>query len=187
MKKVREIRAQLLDIMKSNKIPHVSSGGDWDIVRKCICSAYFHKAARLKGIGEYVNARTGMPCHMHPTSSLFGLGINPDWIVYHDLVMTSKEYMQFVTAVDPTWLAELGPMFFSVKESIESRALRKQQKEKESKHMEAEMKAAMASMKERQARSEASIKKLQSSNRIATPGARREPGTPRYTPKRFGM
>ena len=31
--------------------------------------------------------------------------------------MTTKEYMQCVTAVDGEWLAELGPMFFSVKES----------------------------------------------------------------------
>ncbi len=30
-------------------------------------------------------------------------------------VFTSKEYMQCVTAVDPEWLAELGPMFFSIK------------------------------------------------------------------------
>jgi len=30
-------------------------------------------------------------------------------------VMTSKEYMQCVTAVEPEWLAELGPMFFSIK------------------------------------------------------------------------
>ncbi|RKP17302.1 hypothetical protein ROZALSC1DRAFT_30877, partial [Rozella allomycis CSF55] len=29
--------------------------------------------------------------------------------------MTSKEYMQCVTSVDPHWLAELGPMFFSIK------------------------------------------------------------------------
>ena len=57
-----------------------------------------------------------MPCHLHPTSALYGLGYNPDYIVYHELVMTSKEYMQCVTSVDPHWLAELGPMFYSVKE-----------------------------------------------------------------------
>jgi len=33
-------------------------------------------------------------------------------------VMTSKEYMQCVTAVEPEWLAELGPMFFSVKVGV---------------------------------------------------------------------
>lgn len=31
-----------------------------------------------------------MPCHLHPTSALFGMGYNPDYIVYHELVMTSK-------------------------------------------------------------------------------------------------
>lgn len=58
-----------------------------------------------------------MPCHLHPTSALLGLGSSPDYVVYHELVMTAKEYMQCVTAVDGHWLAELGPMFFSVKET----------------------------------------------------------------------
>ena len=54
------------------------------------CAAYFHQAARLKGIGEYVHCRTGMPCHLHPTSALFGMGYTPDYVVYHELIMTSK-------------------------------------------------------------------------------------------------
>ena len=58
-----------------------------------------------------------MPCFLHPSSALYGLGYTPDYIAYHELVYTSKEYMQCVTAVDPTWLAELGPIFFSVKVS----------------------------------------------------------------------
>ena len=48
MRKVREVRQQLKDIMDAQKLPLVSCGTDWDIVRKCICSAYFHQAARLK-------------------------------------------------------------------------------------------------------------------------------------------
>ena len=48
MRKVREVRQQLKDIMDQQKLPLVSSGTEWDIVRKCICSAYFHQAARLK-------------------------------------------------------------------------------------------------------------------------------------------
>jgi len=82
-----------------------------------VCNGSPHDTCdtRVQGIGEYVNCRSGMPCFMHPTSSLYGLGYVPDYIVYHELVYTSKEYMQCVTAVDPEWLAELGPMFFSVK------------------------------------------------------------------------
>ncbi|KAI7851314.1 Asp-Glu-Ala-His box polypeptide 38 [Circinella umbellata] len=116
MRKAREVRSQLIDIMKSVKMPYVSCGTDWDIIRKCICSAYFHQAARLKGIGEYVNCRSGMKCHLHPTSALFGAGFTPDYVVYHELVLTSKEFMQCVTSVDPYWLAELGPMFFSIRD-----------------------------------------------------------------------
>lgn len=53
-----QVRAQLLDIMKQQKLPLQSCGSDWDIVRKAICSAYFSNAAKFKGIGEYVNCRT---------------------------------------------------------------------------------------------------------------------------------
>ena len=107
-----------MDIMKSLKIELKSSGFETDVIRKCICSSYFHNAARMKGIGEFYNLRTGVPCVLHPTSSIYALGFSPDYVVYHELIMTSKEYMQCVTSVDPNWLAELGPMFFSIKEGF---------------------------------------------------------------------
>ena len=66
----------------------------------------------FRGIGEYVNARNGMPANLHPTSALFGMGFTADYVVYHELVMTTKEYMHTATAVDGYWLAELGPMFY---------------------------------------------------------------------------
>ena len=84
MRKAREVRAQLEDIMKSQKLDIVSSGNDWDIVRKCITSGYFHQAARVKGIGEYMHCRTGMPMNLHPTSALYGLGCTyAPWLTRH--------------------------------------------------------------------------------------------------------
>lgn len=62
-----------------------------------------------------------MPCKIHPSSALFSLGFAPDYVVYHDLIMTSKEYMHCVTVVDPYWLEEMGPMFFSVRQSFEDK------------------------------------------------------------------
>ncbi|RYG56246.1 hypothetical protein EON66_03365, partial [archaeon] len=126
MKKAREARQQLLDIMKMQGILLTTCGNNWDVVRKAICSAYFVNSARLKGVGEYVNMLTGMPTHLHPSSALFGLGYTPDYIVYHELVLTTKEYMMCVTAVDAEWLAELGPMFFSVKRSVTESKLQKE-------------------------------------------------------------
>ncbi|GJZ06211.1 pre-mRNA-splicing factor ATP-dependent RNA helicase DEAH7 [Tanacetum coccineum] len=86
LKKAREVRSQLLDILKTLKIPLTSSGN-------------------------------GMPCHLHPSLALYGLGYTPDYVVYHELILTAKEYMQCATSVEPQWLAEMGPMFFSVKDS----------------------------------------------------------------------
>ena len=148
MKKVREIRQQLKEILESKELEVVSCGNDWDVIRKCICSAYFHHAARLKGIGEYVNLRTGMPIHLHPTSALYGMGMTPDYIVYHELIMTVKEYMQCVTAVDGQWLAELGPMFFTVKESGTSKAESRKKYVNERVAMELQMKQAQEEIEE---------------------------------------
>ncbi|CAJ0941256.1 unnamed protein product, partial [Mesorhabditis belari] len=158
MKKVREVRAQLKEIMDDQRMKIISSGTEWDVIRKCICSAYFHNAARLKGIGEYVNVRTGIPCFLHPTSALFGMGFMPDYVVYHELVMTAKEYMQSVTSVDPHWLAEMGPMFYSVKESRETHFEKRQKSVRNVETMEQEMKEAQVEIARRKVESEREFK-----------------------------
>jgi pre-mRNA-splicing factor ATP-dependent RNA helicase DHX38/PRP16 len=102
--------------MRSNDMPLVSCGYDLDVVRECICSGYYHQAAKRKGLGEYVNLRTSVSVQLHPTSALYNSGDPPDYVVYHELILTSKEYMSCVTAVDAHWLADLGGVFYSVKE-----------------------------------------------------------------------
>ncbi|XP_005178244.1 pre-mRNA-splicing factor ATP-dependent RNA helicase PRP16 [Musca domestica] len=183
MRKVREVRQQLKDIMIQQKLSVKSCGTDWDIIRKCICSAYFYQAARLKGIGEYVNLRTGMPCHLHPTSALYGLGTTPDYVVYHELVMTAKEYMQCATAVDGYWLAELGPMFFSVKETGRSGREKKKQAAEHLKEMETQMRLAQEEMEERKLKAAQREEQLANKQEIATPGH----ATPRRTPSKIGL
>lgn len=138
LRRAKEVRDQLLDIMNKQKMPLVSCGTDWDTIRKCICSGFFHQAARVKGIGEFLNLRTCVTMALHPTSALYGIGHVPEYVVYHELLLTSKEYMSTVTSVDPhvsyhspnsafvspssqlthssQWLAELGGVFYSVKE-----------------------------------------------------------------------
>uniref|UniRef100_V5EEZ2 Pre-mRNA-splicing factor ATP-dependent RNA helicase PRP16 n=2 Tax=Kalmanozyma brasiliensis (strain GHG001) TaxID=1365824 RepID=V5EEZ2_KALBG len=116
LRKAREVRVQLEDIMRSQKLQLVSCETDWDGIRKCITAGYFHQAARSAGIGEYANCRTGVKMFLHPTSALYGLGYSPEYVVYHQVVLTSKEMMSTVTQVDPHWLAELGGAFYSIKE-----------------------------------------------------------------------
>lgn len=92
MRKVREVKTQLHEIMDQHRMPIISCGLEWDIIRKCLCSAYFHQAARIKGLGEYVHMRNGIPCFLHPSSALYGMGYSPDYVVYHELIMTSKVF-----------------------------------------------------------------------------------------------
>lgn len=183
MRKVREVRQQLKDIMVQQKLSVKSCGSDWDIVRKCICSAYFYQAARLKGIGEYVNLRTGMPCHLHPTSALYGLGTTPDYVVYHELIMTAKEYMQCATSVDGYWLAELGPMFFSVKETGRSGREKKKQAAEHLREMEEQMQKAQEQIENQKLKAAQQQEALVPKQEIVTPGGM----TPRRTPSRIGL
>lgn len=84
--------------MKFQKMELIAAGTDFDVIRfthsffapvkiilltelyhrKAITAGYFHQAARVKGIGEFVNIRTGLPTHLHPTSALYGLGCKYD-------------------------------------------------------------------------------------------------------------
>uniref|UniRef100_A0A0D9WZA3 RNA helicase n=1 Tax=Leersia perrieri TaxID=77586 RepID=A0A0D9WZA3_9ORYZ len=187
LRKAREVRSQLLDILKTLKIPLTSCHMEWDVVRKAICSAYFHNAARLKGVGEYVNCRNGMPCHLHPSSALYGLGYTPDYTVYHELVLTTKEYMQCVTAVDPQWLAELGPMFFSVKETDTSLLDHKKRQKDDKTAMEEEMEKlrreqAEAARLEKEREREKRAKQQQ---QVSMPGLKK--GSTYLRPKRMGL
>jgi len=190
MRKVREVRAQMKEIMENQKMEMVSAGTDWDVIRKCICAAFFHQAARLRGIGEYVNARNGMPANLHPTSALFGMGFTADYVVYHELVMTTKEYMHTATAVDGYWLAELGPMFYSVKVKGTMSSETRREALTQLNTMEVEMKKATEKMKDMEAEKELARQRERSRQSISTPGSGKSGtggATPKRTPARFGL
>ncbi|TDL14988.1 DUF1605-domain-containing protein [Rickenella mellea] len=113
--KLEKGRAQLDDAMKFQKLELISAGTDFDVVRKAIISGYFHQAARVKGIGEFVNIRTDFQRIFILPACFMSLADTTTCVVYHELILTSKEYMKQVTAIDARWLAELGSTFYSVK------------------------------------------------------------------------
>ncbi|KIM52353.1 hypothetical protein SCLCIDRAFT_18190 [Scleroderma citrinum Foug A] len=179
LRKAREVRAQLEDIMKFQKMEIISAGTDFDVIRKAITAGYFHQAARVKGIGEYVNVRTGLPTHLHPTSALYGLGYTPTYVVYHELILTSKEYMTQVTAVDAYWLGDLGSVFYSVREkNFDDGGVRRKADREFSKR--AELEAQIAKQREESAKKESeqalAAKTSSGGSQIIVPGTPRHPG-----------
>lgn len=153
LRRAKEIRDQLHDIMVSQqKLSLTSCGTDWDVIRKCICAGYYHQAAKVKGIGEYINLRTSVTVQLHPTSALYGLGYLPDYLVYHELILTSKEYMSCVTSVDPHWLADLGGVFYSLKSKEYSGKEKRMVEGEFNRRMEIEMRMKEESLKEEERR-----------------------------------
>lgn len=52
----------------------------------------------------------------------------PHRVIYHELVLTTKEYMREVTAIDPKWLVEFAPKFFKFSDPTKLSKQKKQQK-----------------------------------------------------------
>lgn len=66
--------------------------------------------AQLQPDSSYRNLRNKEILFLHPTSIL---NINfPKWVLYSEVVYTSKYYMREVSEVDPKWLLELASHYF---------------------------------------------------------------------------
>ncbi len=66
---------------------------------QAITSGFFFHAARKDPQEGYKSVVEQQPVYIHPSSSLFQQ--QPDWVLYHELVLTTKEYMREVLAIDP--------------------------------------------------------------------------------------
>ena len=102
-------------------------------------------------------------------------------------ISTPFVFFQCVTAVDGYWLAELGPMFYSVKETGKSRSEGRKVALEHLKTMEREMKEAEEELKRRKEEAERSAEKERGRQDIATPGRSMLQSKHRSTPYRFGI
>ncbi|KAG5647689.1 hypothetical protein DXG03_008412 [Asterophora parasitica] len=126
MRRAQDVRKQLLGIMDRYKHDILSAGRDYNLVRKAICSGFFRNAAKKDPQEGYKTLVEGTPVYIHPSSALFNR--NPEWVVYHELVLTTREYCHNVTAVEPKWLVEVAPQFFQVADANKISKRKRQEK-----------------------------------------------------------
>jgi ATP-dependent RNA helicase DDX35 len=50
---------------------------------------------------------------MHPNSVLFRRA--PQYVIYHEVVETTKPFMRDVTVIEARWLTDLAPHFYELK------------------------------------------------------------------------
>ena len=99
-----------LFFLSRHKLDMVSCGKASARVQKAICSGFFRNAAKKDPQEGYRTVADNQVVYIHPSSALFNR--QPEWVVYHELVLTTKEYMREVTTIDPKWLVEFAPAFF---------------------------------------------------------------------------
>ncbi|KAF9454217.1 P-loop containing nucleoside triphosphate hydrolase protein [Macrolepiota fuliginosa MF-IS2] len=126
MRRAQDVRKQLLGIMDRYKHDVVSAGRDYNLVRKAICSGFFRHAAKKDPSEGYKTLVEGTPVYIHPSSALFNR--NPEWLVYHELILTTREYCHNVTVIEPKWLVEFAPQFFKVADANKISKRKKQEK-----------------------------------------------------------
>ena len=116
MRKARDIKEQLVELCKRVEIDYDNediSKVDDDLytnVRKAILSGYFYNTAKIQKSGDYKTLKNAQIIYIHPSSCMFEA--LPKWIIFHELILTSKEYMRNVIEIDSKWLLEIAPHYY---------------------------------------------------------------------------
>lgn len=116
MKRARDIRDQLEGLLERVEIEPSSSPNDIEAIKKAITSGYFYHTAKLQKNGSYRTVKNPQTVHIHPSSGL--AEVLPRWLVYFELVNTTKEYMRQVVEIKPDWLVEIAPHYYK-KQDVE--------------------------------------------------------------------
>jgi len=117
MKRARDVRDQLAGLMERVEIEPTSNPGDTIAIRKAITSGFFYHTAHLSK-GGYKTVKKQQTVHVHPSSSLFEE--QPKWVVYHELVMTKKEFMRQMIEIESSWLVEVAPHYYKGNQLVET-------------------------------------------------------------------
>ena len=136
MKRARDIREQLLSLCDRVELTPSSAAADDQAVLKAITSGYFYQIARLDRTGSYRTIKQQLTVYIHPSSALTRGGegdgrAQAACVLYHELVLTKKEYMRTVSAVQIEWLVEIAPHIYGkdVKELSATRKMPKQRRQ----------------------------------------------------------
>ncbi len=118
MKRARDIRDQLEGLLERVEVELVSNPHDSQKILKAVTAGYFYHTARFSKGGNYKTVKHNQSVMVHPNSSMFE--DLPRWVIYHELVFTTKEYMRNVIEIKNDWLLEVAPHYYKEKELEDS-------------------------------------------------------------------
>jgi pre-mRNA-splicing factor ATP-dependent RNA helicase DHX15/PRP43 len=94
--------------MERNKVPIRSAFSDakdeaqlHESIRKTLLTGFFMQVAHWDpGKKVYLTVKDMQPVQLHPSCDLEG---KPEWVVFHEFVLTTTPYIRTVSAVEPEW------------------------------------------------------------------------------------
>ncbi|XP_033112480.1 probable ATP-dependent RNA helicase DHX40 [Anneissia japonica] len=99
--------------MKDKGFPRVADlkGSKGEFLRRVLCTGYFGKVARKAPTGKGFRTMEGHGTivYIHPSSVLIGKEESLDWVIFHEVVWTSKVYMRTVCPIQYEWVRDLLP------------------------------------------------------------------------------
>lgn len=125
LNRARDVREQLVGLMERVEIELVSNPENTVNIRKALLSGFFYHTARMGKGGDYKTVKQQQSVHIHPNSALFEEA--PRWLMYFELVFTTKEYMRQVTEIESKWLIEVAPHYYK-QEDVEDASVKKMPK-----------------------------------------------------------
>ncbi|KAI3413612.1 Pre-mRNA-splicing factor ATP-dependent RNA helicase ddx-15 [Globodera pallida] len=115
LKNADDVRMQLAKIMDKFNLKRVSTdfnSRDYYInIRKALVAGFFMQVAHLEKSGHYVTIKDNQLVNLHPSSVL---DHKPEWALYNEFVLTTKNYIRTVTDVRPEWLIQMAPTYYDL-------------------------------------------------------------------------
>jgi len=79
-------------------------------LRKSFTEGFFMQCAHIEAGGKhYMTVRDEQMAYIHPSSFLTH---KPEWVLYHETMVTDRLYMRTVTAITPEMLIQVAPQFY---------------------------------------------------------------------------
>ncbi|KAL2178141.1 P-loop containing nucleoside triphosphate hydrolase protein [Thermothelomyces heterothallicus CBS 202.75] len=114
---VRDQLAKLCDRVLEGSTSSCGGIANMQPVLRALTAAFFLNAARLNRAGDgYRTLKNNMTVYVHPSSVVKSMDPPPKVIIYHELVVTSREYVRSVIPVEPRWLTEFGGHYYDKKD-----------------------------------------------------------------------
>lgn len=114
--RARDVRDQLLKLCDRVEVtPSTCGAANLVPIQRAITAGFFPNAARLQRGGDsYRTVKNNMTVHIHPSSVL--MEVKPKWVIFYELVLTSKEFMRSVMPLKSEWLTEVAPHYYKPKD-----------------------------------------------------------------------